>query len=358
MSATLVGRGGSDDCRWYEISGDGTWASHRWVFSTEATRAICNRPELLGWSYTDALRRGVAQAMAAAPFRDLIDATPERLLCVLNVLRGGLNFGLRDALHDALGVTLHASAFMSSQRVLDDTGWQIREDSYRKLSILPDSVLLVGDVVATGATAAHGLSVLFDHLVATDTPIRGLVFFTIGGPAVEAVVEGFGRRCASAFPHFAGCHVVYVEGRFAVAQDATDPPLSLPGTDLLRRDAILAPEFELSQCDAPSHCLERCTIYDAGARAFDVTEYLNDVIGYWQGLYDLATAGTGLTELVGMRWPERPRRSGEPAAVFARLQEARARWRSTLERLGSGSSGLKDLCRQRLETLQRIAEGP
>jgi hypothetical protein len=241
--------------------------------------------------------------------------------------------------------------FLSSQRFFDGGEWRIREDSYRKLSIPDGAVLFLGDVVATGVTAAHGFDVLFDHLAATRASLRSLVFFTIGGTAVERVVTAFAARCREAFDGFGDAHAVYMEGRFTVAGPASDLPLALAGTDLVGVDALLAPDFVASHESATSAPLERCAIYDAGSRAFDVQEYLGDVVDYWSRLRELADDGLRLDQLADLRWP-----STDPGSAGERLPDVRTAWRSRLLEHGADSAALAQLCSRRIATLENAEE--
>ncbi len=202
--------GVADQAVSYRIGGDHEGPVERYLVSTPETRAICNHPELAGWEFSDALAQAVARALTALPLADEIHSVPEHRVCVLNFLRGGLNFGVRKALHEAYGLNNQASAFMSSQRYRSEDGrWGVREDMYRKLKIAPDSVLVMGDVVATGVTMANGLDVLLDHLENIGSPIRMLLFFTIGCHKVEKALAAFHERASRLFPGYRRTAVVY-----------------------------------------------------------------------------------------------------------------------------------------------------
>jgi len=366
-----LGQGPHDlsQASWYALQGGGEVDIERYVVSTTGTRRICNQPELLGLAYTDALQQSMAQALATAPFHSLLAAAPETSLCVLHLLRGGLNFGLRAALGQAFGFVRHGSAFMSSQRCVAGGQWGVTEDSYRKLDIPDGAVLLVGDVVATGVTLEHGLEVIRRHLRHHGASPRATVFFTIGGPRAEAALAATHRRWRETFATYQRTCLVYLEGRFTLACEETPLRIREPGTDLLRRDAILAPEFALSQFESPAYPLERCTIYDAGARAFTIPAYAHDVIDYWEQVGALAREGWTLREALLERWPE-----GAPADRAPTLAAARAAWKgvdATLLQqyltarqafwaelvgpLGSRAESLTTLCDQRLLALGKAA---
>jgi len=144
--------------------------------------------------------------------------------------------------------------------------------------------------------------VLLDALETSDAGLSRLVFFTIGGARAEEILAGVDARLRALSPEFMGTTIVYVEGRFLVADESTRLPLAEAGTDLLRKDALLAPAFEASQTQSPAYPLERCAIYDAGSRAFDVPVYLGDVRGYWEGLRALAQDGLTLADALAARW--------------------------------------------------------
>ena len=66
----------------------------------------------------------------------------------------------------------------------------------------------------------------------------------------------------------------------------------------------MAPEFIESQYSDPAYPLERCTIYDAGSRAFWVREYAADVLNYWKQVLELASKGMTYLEYLHQRFPE------------------------------------------------------
>jgi len=98
--------------------------------------------------------------------------------------------------------------------------------------------------------------------------------------------------------------VVYFEGVFQKATLGTPVTVKIDGTDLLRTGSVLAPEFFDSQYESPSFPIERCTIYDAGSRAFDLAEYFSDLRGYWEKNLELASQGMTYQRLLAERMPE------------------------------------------------------
>ncbi|MFH1426513.1 MAG: hypothetical protein ABIG66_03740 [Candidatus Kerfeldbacteria bacterium] len=276
----------------------------QYVISTPETRDICNDPLVLGVDYTRKLQHATNRALKAMKEAKLIRSDEENAV-VFHILRGGLNFNLRNALHDAFGWNRHNSGFISSQRAKDEKGgWYITENRYQKVHMPDNAHIFLGDVVATGTSLEHALLLLVDIATDQKKEIRQITFFTIGGARSGEIVNKVDKECRKRFPNYEGSQVVYVEGIFGVADEDSKLQIRLTGTDLLRSDAVLAPEFIESQKEKLSYALERCTIYDAGSRAFHIDEYLKDVLEYWKQVADLARKGTTLAAYLKERYPE------------------------------------------------------
>jgi hypothetical protein len=151
---------------------------------------------------------------------------------------------------------------------------------------------------------------------------RALVFFTIGCHKAEKALEAIHARMKAAFPGYERTILVYLEGKFRLVDGRCPLRIAIPGTDLVRWGSLVAPEYERSLYDAPAWPLERCAIYDAGSRAFDVPTYVDDVLEYWAAVAALARDGLSLADALLERWPD-----GGPAEPAAFREERRARWR-------------------------------
>lgn len=263
-----------DLCSLYSLS-DGVL-----VASTPESRAICNDPLIYGLEYTEKLKNCCARVL-----KNMKPELAEEETTVVHLLRGGLNFGLRDALGQAFGWNRHSSTFLSAQRrrkTPDSESWEIGECEYRKFVIPKRVSFVLGDVVASGASLHYGLTTLLDAVKEKDAHLRSIVFFTIGGPRTEVVFHEIDTRIRAEHPGYQGSTVIYLEGRFPVARRGTTLRIKITGTDLLRQGNDMAPEFLESQYESPMFPVERCTIYDAGSRAFEVDCYLRDVLEYWE----------------------------------------------------------------------------
>lgn len=306
----------------YSISPD-TGSIESFIATSPGTRAICNDPGIYGLAYTNRLRATCAEALAA--FKGIMS---ERETVVVNILRGGLNFGLREAIGEAYGWNAHTTCFLSAQRARDNDDsdkWHITENSYRKI-YYPDVVsFVVGDVVATGTSLRYGLHELIDTALRQRVCLRNILFFTYGGPKAGEILAEVDARCRKLFPNFGRTILIYIEGRFTCPDASTPLTIKLTGTDLVKFGALMAPELVESQYENPLYPLERCIIYDAGSRAFWTGEYLEDVLGYWRANLELAKNGMTYERLVGERMPNLdPTRFGQvDLAKIAASQVAR-----------------------------------
>jgi uracil phosphoribosyltransferase len=296
----------SPECSFYEIKEQVDWPIRKYVVSTPESRAICNDPFLVGMDYTNRLRHASEKALKALTSLTGF-ALEETRTTVLHILRGGLNFGLREALSDAFGWNRHSSAFISAQRARqseDPEDWHITEGYYQKVYLAPQAHIVFGDVVATGTSLEFALKSLLAIAEKQGVSVRSVIFLTIGGIRAEEILSAVNEICYEQFPGYAGSAVVYFEGRFGVAVPETPVSIKISGTDLLRRDGLLTPEFIESQYENPAFPLQRCTIYDAGSRAFWLPEYLEDLEDYWGKTLDLATGNMDFDALLRERAPD------------------------------------------------------
>jgi hypothetical protein len=314
-----------------KITGDYEGTIERFCFSTKETQGIVNRPELMGIEYTEALETAMVKLLTGA--KTMLSYTSEHNANVLVFLRGGINFGLREALARAYGWNTHGVSYLSSQRARDAQGrWYIQEDSYKKITARKGTDVFCSDIIATGVTLHHGLREFTRMVKERGGSIRSFSFFTIGCHKAEKVLEEYQSLWKSLWPDFQGICLFYAEGKFHLADSKTPVQIKLQGTDLLRRNSLLMPAFIAAQEANVTYALERCTIYDAGSRAFNIEEYLCDVRAYWQEVSTLAKNGITAEQYLLERFPE--------ASEKLRKQ---AQKRS-----------LEEICKERLETLSMI----
>jgi len=357
---------GVPEISYYEVKGNEETDLERYVISTPQTRKICNVPEVVGVEYTSLMEEAMISALKYLPGKEFFLVIPQRQFCVFTFLRGGLNFCLREALYHAYGFNNHASSFMTSQRFMVDGKWIIKENQYRKLKVPDNATLLLGDVVATGVTLEQGFNVFLDYLRENRIRLDNLIFFTIGCENSDRIMKEADRRLRLANPSYGRTIIVYLEGKFRVAKDDTNLRIKIPGTDLLRTGALVAPEFALSQYEDVAYPLERCTIYDAGSRSFDVPEYLHDVLDYWEQMKKLAERGLTLYEAMKERWPEtgwedfrkfsedrNQEWRGVEESFLIQLHGAfKSRWDDRFVKTAKTNKPLLELCNRRIERLR------
>ena len=237
---------------------------------------------------------------------DNIIRLEEKKTIVFNILRGGLNFGLRDAIARAFNWNLHGSSFISAQRARNGDNseeWHIIESDYKKVYMPAVTQIVIGDVVATGTSLHYGLKALVQQAEMNRVKLESILFFTFGGIRTEEILEEIDAECRKVFPTYQSTTLCYLEGRFTVPSPSTPLSIKITGTDLVKYDALMAPEFIDSQYLSPTFPLERCIIYDAGSRAFWLPEYLEDVIEYWHNVCELATQGVTFNQMINERTP-------------------------------------------------------
>lgn len=308
--------------RLYSIK-ERTGGVEAFVATSAGTRSICNDPGVYGLEYTEKLRRTCADVLRA-----FSGVFPEREAVVVNILRGGLNFGLREALGEAYGWNAHTTCFMSAQRARDDgnpENWHITENSYKKVYFPARASFVIGDVVATGTSLRYGLQEFIETARQQKVDLRNIVFFTYGGPKAGEILAEVDAKCREVFPNYGRTILIYIEGRFTCPDTSTPLTIRLTGTDLVKLGALMAPEFVESQYENPLCPIERCIIYDAGSRAFWTREYLEDVLGYWKQNLQLAVKGVSFEALLRERCPFLdPARFGKvDLAEISRAQIAR-----------------------------------
>ncbi|MCG8685754.1 MAG: phosphoribosyltransferase domain-containing protein [Desulfobacterales bacterium] len=293
----------SQECSLYRMDGKG--AVECIIASTPDTRAITNDPKVMGMEYTRRLENACAAILKSLDEEE-ITCLEESQTIVFNILRGGLNFCLREALAAAFGWNGHGSSFISAQRARDDDSpeqWHIVESDYSKVYMPRTASIVIGDVVATGTSLEHAMKALVAEAEKQGAELKSIVFFTIGSPRAAEILETTDAMCRKSFPEYKGTTLVYLDGCFTVPVPETPLQIKITGTDLLRLDAVMAPEFIGAQFEDPAFPIQRCTIYDAGSRAFWVREYLEDLEDYWSKVEALAKEGVTFEAFVLERCP-------------------------------------------------------
>lgn len=285
------------------------------VVSTPQTAELCGNPFVAGISYRKALQVAAEQAFLQPFFVDLFRGVKNRQLNVLHFLRGGLSYQLAEALQ-AAGFSSPNCSFMTSERVEsavplagNSSGWQIHKDQYVELTLGPETLLFIGDIVASGSTLRTGLAKIKEKLVENsgkeDSPtLRHVCLFTIGGEPAEEILWEYHQLFRRLFADYSGTTVVYIEGLFHTA-DSRSPRFNPDiGTDLVPSASRnrLSFEFASDLEKDPLKGLEQCMVYDGGSRAFFPVKYYHSLAEYSLKVKQKLDAGLSAFDLVADRW--------------------------------------------------------
>jgi hypothetical protein len=231
------------------------------------------------------MQNGVTNALKGINILEGLSTISSKTVNVYHILRGALNFEVRDALRKAYGYKWHSSSYISSQRVLKEGHFEISEDYYRKF-IMPDNVTIyTADIVASGVSLNHSIEYINTYLESQKLHLKNMVFITIGCIEAENVLSKWHRVFKESFPGFERTFLIYLEGRFGLATEDTPLYNCIYDTDLLKNyklGALLSPEYEHSQFDRMIIGLEACAIYDGGKKGFEPVNHIKDVLEFWE----------------------------------------------------------------------------
>jgi len=169
--------------------------------------------------------------------------------------------------------------------------WKICDDQYVKLTISDNSTIFIGDIVATGIT----LKVALEKIAEQKGENHHIIMFTLGGKETEEILLEQSKN-------FQSITVVYIEGRFHMANPETKARIKIDGTDLLPWQVTLAPEFEQALQEEPIKALERCIVYDGGSRGFHPSHHFKDVLEYTEQVEQEINKGATAYDLIIERW--------------------------------------------------------
>jgi len=267
------------DC--YHLEGR-NFINRYYVVSDEGTRNLLNTPEIVGYDVYHCLLRSTSRMMKHFRRAGCISSAN-----ILSILRGALNYPLEESCYNE-GIRVHDISFLSSERVFHNSEIAGLEIKYSKLALVPDSTLLIGDIIATGDTLVHCLRYLTDHYRSHNCRLRNIIFFTIGGNTGIEIMERLTTEIRQFWPEFEGFIVVYYEGIFSTYQTKGVSGINVPDVDFYWNDAILAPAYRKQTLSSPNTLFEKCTIYDGGARRYEIADHVDEVLEYWEGIYERA----------------------------------------------------------------------
>jgi len=265
----------------YELRG--TQLHNRYyLLSGPGSREMLSAPEVIGFPcYTALLDETVAA------LRHLIDNGLGGDLDIFTILRGGLNYPLEEAASRCC-LRVREMHFVSCERVIENHVIKGLEIKYDKIRPSRNRVLAIGDILATGDTFRHCFEHLMQKFLHSGGSVRRVIFFTIGGTRALPLMEALSDRLRSLFAGFEGIDCFFFEGAFTVYEDQGVSGINVPDIDFGWKGGVVTPEFRRFIVDRPDALLEKCIIYDGGARRYNLPEHFEEVLEYWEGILEHA----------------------------------------------------------------------
>ncbi len=285
------------DC--YRLEG-GDYENEYYVVSEAETRKLLNTPEIVGYEVYHCLITATAQMMYY--FKEKKKVTTAN---ILSILRGALNYPLEESCYRE-HIRVHDISFLSSERVFDNDAIAGLEIKYSKLTMVPDSTLLIGDIIASGETLVHCLRYVTEFYRQNGAKLRNIIIFTIGGTKGIRILERLTEQIREFWPDFEGFIVVYYEGIFSTYQDKGVSGINVVDVDFYWKGGIVAPEFRRETLSMRDPLFEKCIIYDGGARRYEIHEHVREVLEFWEGMLaraDQIDFEELLSEKLGYRTP-------------------------------------------------------
>lgn len=283
------------DC--YKLEG-GNYLNDYYILSDAESRKLMNRPEVVGYEVYECLVHSTAQMLYHLKNDGKITKAN-----ILSILRGALNYPLEESCYRE-HIRVHDISFLSSERVFDNNTGNISglDIKYSKLTCVADSTLLIGDIVASGETLVHSLRYVTDFYRKNGKALRNIVLFTIGGTKGIDIMENLTKEFRTFWPEFEGFTGIYYEGIFSCYDDNGVSGINRPDIDFYWKGGIVAPAFRRATLSVRDALFEKCIIYDGGARRYEITEHIDEVLEFWEGILeraDIIDKDTLLAEKLG-----------------------------------------------------------
>ena len=290
QDASLHSVGLLQDTNVYELQSK-QFVNRYFILSNEGTRRLMAFPEVVGFDTYQCMLPATVAAM-----KHLFPSGGKEV-DILTILRGGLNYPVEEACFRS-GIRVSDIHFVSCERIIEDhiiTGLEIK---YEKLRITRDRTLVIGDIIATGDTLRLCLDQVVDRFRRRGGSIRKIFFFTIGGTRAIELMEKKTEEIRRVFPEFEGFECFFYEGIFTVYENKGVTGINVPDIDFGWKGGVVAPEFRRYVLSHPYSILEKCIIYDGGARRYEIPVHFREALEYWEGLWSRAD-GIDPRKLVG-----------------------------------------------------------
>ena len=261
----------------YRLSG-ADFLNEYYIVSEAESRKLLNTPEIVGYEVYNCLIPSTSQMLYYLKEQKKVTTAN-----ILSILRGALNYPLEESCYRE-HIRVHDISFLSSERVFADEEIAGLEIKYSKLTMVPDSTLMIGDIIASGATLIHCLRYVTDFYRNHGARLRNIILFTIGGTKGIDILEDLTRDIREFWPEFEGFITVYYEGIFSTYEDKGVSGINRALIDFYWKGGIVAPEFRRQTLSMQNPLFEKCTIYDGGARRYEIHEHIEEVLEFWNGI--------------------------------------------------------------------------
>ena len=166
------------DC--YRLEG-GHFLNEYYIVSEAETRKLMNHPEVVGYEVYASLVTATSQMMYYLKEKKKITSAN-----ILSILRGALNYPLEESCYKE-HIRVHDISFMSSERVFENGEMTGLEIKYCKLATVPNSTLLIGDIIASGETLVNCLRYVIDYYRKQGAKLRNTIVSYIAVPMVAVL---------------------------------------------------------------------------------------------------------------------------------------------------------------------------
>lgn len=269
------------DC--YRVKGD--FINEYYIISEAETRKLMDHPEVVGYEVYTSLVTATSQMMYFLKEHKKITHAN-----ILSILRGALNYPLEESCFRE-HIRVHDISFMSSERVFNENGVvNGLAIKYCKIATVPNSTLMIGDIIASGDTLVQCLRYVTDYYRKNGAALRNIILFTIGGTKGIELLERLTTEIREYWPDFEGFITVYYEGIFSCYEpgDLGVSGINRALIDFYWKGGIIAPAFRRETLSMQNPLFEKCIIYDGGARRYEIQEHIKEVLEFWEGILERA----------------------------------------------------------------------
>ncbi len=253
------------------------------IVSGDGTRRLMASPEVVGFGSYQSMVPATRQGM-----QYLVDNGLDADVNILTILRGGLNYPIEECAFRA-GLRVTNMDFLSCERIIEDDVIRGLDVRYQKVRTCKDCVMIVGDIIASGATLRMCMEHVIDWFRDHGGSFKRIVFFTIGGSNAIDLLEDLTARVKEFSPGFEGFTCFFYEGIFNVYQDKGVLGFQVPDIDFYWEDGVISPEFREYVVAHGYSLFEKCIIYDGGARRYEIPDHYHEVVEYWERVLEASS---------------------------------------------------------------------